>query len=373
MRSLGFLAPVVAALVTSVQVASVAVSKERTARLPGLGYPIAFDDLPTNVEVGPSPRDSALSAQHAPRPGPARLVRYEVREHAGIGDRLTVIARLLSLASAFKATLAFPRPVDALHVKHGITKALWWHDFVVTQPAFVPIDEEDCASEANSFNITSQADFESLLASADDPLHDEGQPLCLRLQEHYFTLMQSQAFKDSVMEGAPNVAVWTSHKVACLAREMRDELMQKAGHYNAMHIRLGDKATLICESTSHVADAVAGLNQDYRDFAQEPWFLMSDGNETFYAGMRAEMSERGVTLITEKDLATAAAVEDNYLRYSALECVFAASDLALISYKDIGHRCLPREDHPVKPRFIGCREDAGVPQWTAIDVDDSGY
>lgn len=340
----------VAAVFTLTRLVHVA-SVHHKARDTLVGFPIVFDNLPTNVQPSFS-----LNVLHGQTGTPERLMRYEVPEHAGIGDRVSVIATLIAIATEFKATLAFPSPMEALGAKHGNASASWWDAYIVTTPAFVPVEEVDCSPGAIEFNITSTEDFDSLLRSQDGPLNDEDTPVCIRLQEHFFALRHSEHFMGLAVKGGLAVSAWTSNKVALLSEQVKAELMQTAEHYNAMHIRLGDKATTTCESAVHVTDTANNMILEYAEYAEEPWFLMSDGDEGFFADMYDEMERGNLTLIAETDLETVKAVTDNYMRFSALECVFAAADLALITYKDIGHRCLPGVTHAVQPRFIDCKD-----------------
>lgn len=357
MRSRGFVAPVVSALMMSVQVASRTVTTQHKARDSLAGFPISFSHLPTNVQRDSIPPQSAaeLSAEHEDPTRPLRLVRYEVDEHAGIGDRLSVMAELLSIATSFQAVLAFPSPRSSLGIVHGNTSALWWDDYVVTYPSFRNKDETHCAHGATTFNITSKTDFEELMTSDAGPLYNVAKPLCIRLQEHYFNLKLSVAFTDFALTGAPFVSVWTSNKVTMLASKIKGELMRSSLHYNAMHVRLADKYNEVCASAQHVADTAYNLTQDHPEYADEPWFLMSDGKKEFFTRMHKAMASKGLILITESDLQTTKEITDNYLQFVALECVFAASDLALNTYKEIGHRCLPEGIHSVNPKFIDCK------------------
>lgn len=355
MRSRGLAAPMVFALATSVQVAAFTVTSQHKARDSPAGFPISFGHLPTNLRRDfPAPTADTLSAGREDPTRPLRLVRYEMAEHAGIDDRIYVIAHLLSIATSFEAVLAFPGPQASLGTDHGNTTALWWDDYVVTYPEFLDEEETHCALGATTFNITSQADFEALTTSDAEPLHNVEKPLCIRLQEHYFMLEPSMAFTESALRGAPFVSVWTSNKVALLALKFKGELMKSSLHYNAMHVRLGDEYSEDCASAEHVTETAYNLTQDHPEYADEPWFLMSNGQEDFFTRMHWWMGEKGLLLITESDLQTAKEVNDNYLLYTALECVFAASDLALNTYKEIGHRCLPEGVHSVHPKFIAC-------------------
>lgn len=350
----GFLAPALLALQGPVQVASKVLPPPAQAlEAAAGGYPIAFDGLATNVApVGPS-GPSFLDEADLIAGYPRRLLRYEVTEHAGLGDRLTVIATLLSIATEFNAWLAFPDPKDALGASHGNSSAFWWDEYVVTRPVFAPADKVECAPYATTFNITNKADFDRLVQSEDELLHHQDAPICIRLQEHYFTLMENDVFRNLVDKGAPAVSMWTSNKVATLARRVKTEL--KTARYNAMHVRLGDKATPLCSTATHVAESAYEICQANPEYAEEPWFLMSDGEAQFFEDMHVAMREKGFPLITERDLTALDSITDNFLVFSALECIFAAADIALMTYKNLGHRCMPEAEHAVTPRFIDCR------------------
>lgn len=361
------LAWTVFALSKPLDVASLAVSKQDKARGTQVGFPIVFDNLPTNVQmmaapVPAFPADKAerLSSQERTDPslvGTSRLLRYEIAEHAGIGDRLAVITTLLAIATGFQATLAFPSPTESLGRTHGNTSAQWWDEYVVTEPKILDASTAHCVAGATAYNVTSKDEFESLLDAADSLLFHRTSPLCIRLQVHYFDFMKSQVINDLAIQGAPSVTVWTSSKVSTLAMQVKAELTLATDHFNAMHVRLGDKATPLCQSASRVTEAAYNMTQAHPEYAEEPWFLMSDGTLDFFNDMKDAMLDRGFTLLTEADLVALRAVKDNYLIYSALECVFSASDLALVTYKNIGHRCLPAETHAVNPKFIECRPE----------------
>lgn len=356
MCSRGFLAPVVLTLLRSVQVAAKVLNPPKSGELtPSVGYPIAFDGLETNVrpDYSASKSQSVVAEVDQGAGYVFRALRYDIHDSAGLGDRLSVIARLLSIATAWNVRLAFPPPQDVLGKRHGNSSALWWDEYVVTEPRFVDSTQHQCAPGATTFNITSKEEFESLAASKHPDLVRADRHVCISLQEHYFTLMQSEVFKGLTQRGALGVSLWTSWKVATMARGVRHEL---AAHFNAMHVRLGDKSTPKCSSPAHVTGAVINFTHNHPVYAKEPWFLMSDGGDEFFTGMRAAMREANFQFITERDLVTTRGIDDNFLVFSALECVFAGSDLALISFKDIGSRCMPDREHAVQPKYLDCRE-----------------
>jgi len=348
------LVQVALALTLPVQVSSVVVSTQQKAWERTSGFPIVFDALPTNVQPNYFPAAPELSSNIIHFTA-ERVLRYESTEHAGLGDRLSVMAGLLSVASAWNLTLAFPPPVESLGRVHGNTTAIWWDEYVVTEPKIMPLRKAPCTLLAVEYNITSKADFDKLLRGAHPALTDVQEPVCIHLQMRFFDIWRVPEFQDVAVQGAPMVSVWTSKKVALLSAQLKAEMPE---HYNAMHVRLGDKATSVCESALHVSEAAYNLTEKYPAYADEPWFLMSDGDEEFFADMRNTMLDRGFSLIDERELESAEEIEDNYMLFSALECAFAASDLALITFKDIGHRCMPEEQHAVTPKFIDCRSDA---------------
>lgn len=354
-----FLAPLMVNIVDSMHVASVPRPQElKKAREELVGYPIVIENRTRDAHFGYLPVASAFNEHELTANVASRLVRYEVVETGGIGDRLEVIATLLSIATQLKAMLAFPSPQQAL--EYGNTSAVWWDEYVITQPKFAPLNQVDCLPEVTTFTITNKTSFEEMLSSDHPVLSNPNQPLCIRIQQHYFKLKNSPLFERLAETGGAGVSMWTSNKVALLAKQVKTELTSASGNYNALHVRLGDGAGPACEDAEHLAETVLNMTQGSPPYAQQPWFLMSDGSEQFFADMHHAMSRRGIALIAETDLATTEAITDDYLIASALECVFGASDVALITDQDIGHWCMPEETDAVNRRPINC-SDAPYP------------
>lgn len=285
---------------------------------------------------------------------PIRTIIYDVREHAGLSDRLWVIHSLLAVAHMSKAKLAFPSPDQSLG-KHGNATAEWWDSYFAIDPPLLRLEDAECDPSAVPVIVSSEDEVAALANSG--TLSRFRQPLCVRFTVGYWDGRMSTAFKDTRERGLEHVRIWTSPFVASLVQRTIAEELLLQGDYNAVHIRLGDKATETCSDAHYVINSMLDSESSFPEYAHEPWLLMSDGDDDFFESMQEEAHARGVTLVTERELPTIQSEPDDFLRYLATLCLYGGSSVALRSAGScLGATCAPGNSH-ASIDWIKCNKD----------------
>lgn len=329
-------------------------------QFPERGYPVYFDDLP--VSTGPPAEPLAAGEGfelRADNTRSRRVIFYDVwNEHRGIDDRMSAIAKWLSFATQADANLAFPDPNSSLSDGHGISTANWWTDYYLTVPPLYRFKEVRCSQDAEEFNITNFSDLRTWPPRALHALHSKSMPLCIRLQVGPATSDHAtESMANFIAQGARRVSIWTSPKVTKLVREVQRELPRLSTSYNAIHVRLGDKLRrggVLCNNATYVVERMERLCGMYPDYKDSPWLLMSDGDDAFFHRMNRRASRKGIRIVSEQDVKSLNAVEDNFLRYTALECLWGNSDIGLSTYKNIGGRCKMGPTHRGGGHLLNC-------------------
>lgn len=327
----------------SVPHGNVPLPEQLTAR----GYPVTFDGLPTATITDYRFDTKARWLPTADGSAGSRVFFFDVIQGRGLDDRMYQLVQWLSLATSAGAALAFPSPQSTLTAGHGACTAEWWTDYYVTDPPVYRFDEVRCDPAAEEINITNFDDYNAWPAKAREALRNQSVPLCIRLQlgeDAKGSGKVTGITERWIREGAKFVAVWTSDKVANIIQEVlekNDDL--SSGQYNAAHVRLGDKLSrlngTLCRNASNVVNAMERVTGRNAIYASNPWILMSDGEDDFFDDMATTAAEHGFTLLSEKNMQGVNNLTDNYLRYTALSCLWAESDLAVATYKSLGKRC----------------------------------
>lgn len=327
------------------------------------GYPVKFNDLPVSINA----HRQELFASHdwepvcdgSPR---SRVIFYDIwDEHRGLDDRVYAITTWLSFAAEAEAAFVFPDPNSSFSDGHGHASAKWWDDYYTWSPPVFKYGEAKCAYGAQAINITKWKDLGTWPTKARRALLDKSQPLCVRLQKGRDTQdAVGVSMHNMVVHGAEKVSVWTSRKVARVVTRVFEEVPELKNAFNAAHVRLGDKAKrggVLCNNASFVVDRMERCRTRFGEAADATWILMSDGDEIFYRNMSMVSKAHGFKLVTEKSVAALRELEDNFLRYTALSCIWGASDIGIASYKSLGHFCQMRQGHSSGMMFLPCKTD----------------
>lgn len=324
------------------------------------GYPVEINGL-RSVEVNTAMEQ--LRRTKAPkfdgRPG-SRVIIYDIEsERRGLDDRINAITKWLSFATQAGAAFAFPTPNSSLSEGHGHSSAKWWTEYYVTVPPVYRFEDVACDPDATVFKITAFKDMSTWPARAKQALMNHSAPLCVRLQIGPDT--QDEREHTSVLtlmdKGARLVNVWTSYKVAHVVQAVMKEVPAFRLSYNAAHVRLGDKLRrggVLCSNTTYVVDHMQRTLSKYPVYGQSPWLLMSDGSADFFKEMKQQSHTHGFELISELDIKALTGLDDNFLRYCALECLWGASDVAVSTYKNLGGRCKMKPEHSGGSSLLAC-------------------
>lgn len=288
----------------------------------------------------------------------SRVIFHDIHDKAGINDRLFVLTRMLAFATEVKAVLAFPTPDKMLGKRHGHTSALNWTDYFVTRPKVHAMDGVKCMPGVHEVAITDAKMLTAMPRWFSALLKDTSRPMCLRVKVKYAEIKVPKGNASDILEmterGAGKMGVWTSGQVVEILKKAKRSNYILRNPYNVVHVRLGDKATRKCSTPSYIVESVEKFKSQHTEHGQYPWLVMSDGDDSFFQQLVTVGKKRRIKFITERELRPLYDLQDNYLRYTVLECIFGGAALALSNFKDHGRLCKVAPHHLVPTHFIGC-------------------
>lgn len=323
-------------------------------------------DMNSSVEMSDdASADVPMPWRPSPLPGSTpslkifhRAIFHDIHDKAGINDRLFVLTRMLAFATEVKAVLGFPTPEQMLGHRHGDTSAVNWTEYYVMQPKVHPLDGIQCEPGVDQVTIRKASELKTMPSWLKEDLMDTERPLCLRIKAKFSEIKvpkgQTSDIQDFMARGARHMAVWTSGKVVGLWKKTQRSNYFLRRPYNVVHVRLGDKATPACGTPTYIVGRVERMILQHGEHGYYPWVVMSDGDDDFFQQLVEAGRRRHIKFVTEKEMRPLDELEDNYLRYTVLECIFGGAQLALSNFKDHGRLCKVAPNHVVPTHFIGC-------------------
>jgi len=259
---------------------------------------------------------------------------------------------LLMLSSALHAVPATGRPRTLLGGIWGNSTTESWDDYIESSPRLRHTDEVRCADGLQPTFLWHEHWLGVIPNTLQADLFNHSRPLCLVMNFLIFKMRpdwHAQGFTFEwglVLGGHQSVQLWRSQRTMDLVASAWQQVPMLQGEYNVAHVRRGDFRH-DCTSVAHVIARIKAVD------TSRPWLLMTNAEDAWLADFQAAAEAAGVRYVPEGDLRGLSGLDDNFLRYQTLQCLYGYAVHRLYTLKSLQAYCrVPGQRIEFLPAFL---------------------
>jgi len=284
--------------------------------------------LPVDAPADGGPRSRVLLLSDAPQ------------GQSSIDDVTLKIKMLLAMARSLQATPVIGPPSALLRPP----AAPWWDSYLETSPQLRRREEVRCAGGLEPVLVNSPGFFGEASPEVLGAMRDHSQPLCLELGFLIFLLRPDFGhitrglglleYELLVKPTWGQVQIWRSGGTLALVDKVRKSLLAGLEAYDSLHVRRGDLAAN-CTAPARVVQRMLQLG------SASFWVVLSNAEKEWFSDFRQLAASHGLAYVTEEDVPALKEIEDPYLRYAVVECLYAQGGRRIHTIKSLVKYCHP--------------------------------